>query len=282
MAMTTKQVSQVKTFLLILLGIVTISPLFIMFISSLKDDRLTIMQDMGSLRAFWVDKPVLNNYYEILGPGSLQNFGIYFRNSIIILAFVVAGTILVSSMAGYTMLRGKLKIHKYLLALVIALYIIPSETILLPLMYQVTKMRMLDTFAAQILPFVASPIHIFLFYQFMKQIPLSIGEAASIEGATFWQIYWRFYLPMNGPAVVTVAILQGMDSWNQYLWPLLITQTERVRPISIAIASYSQVGTIYWDRLMAASVLMVLPVLVLFLFFQKFFIASIVSSAVKG
>ncbi len=276
------KIDRIKAVILIIVGIIIVSPLILMVVSSLKDDRLTIVEDLGSLRAFIVTDPVFNNYWEILGPDSLQNFGIYFRNSVILLFGTALGTILVSSMAGYTLLRGRMRIHKILLLIIIALYIIPMETIMLPLLYQSIKMGLLDTFIIQILPLVASPIYIFLFYQFMKEVPSSLYEAADIEGVSFGGIYRYIYMPMNTAAIATVAILQGMDSWNQYFWPLLVTQTDRVRPLSIAIASFSQVGTIYWDRLMAASVLMMLPVLVFFLLFQKFFIASIASSAVKG
>lgn len=276
------KLDKIKALILIIIGIIIVSPLILMVVSSLKDDRIQIMEDMGSLRAFFVTRPTLSNYWEILGPDSLQNFGIYFRNSVILLIGTAVGTILVSSMAGFTLLRGKMRILKVLLPLIIALYIIPMETIMLPLLYQSIKMGLLDTFIIQILPMIASPIYIFLFYQFMKEVPLSLYEAADIEGVTFWGIYRHIYMPMNTAAIATVAILQGMDSWNQYFWPLLVTQTERVRPLAIAIASFTQVGTIYWDRLMAASVIMILPVLIFFLLFQKFFIASIASSAVKG
>lgn len=277
-----KRVDLLKAVILLLLGCVFILPLFMMVVASLKGDRLTIMQDFGSLRAFWVQNPTLDNYRDILSPNAVQNFGLYFRNSLIIMAAVIFGTIIVSSMAGYSLLRGRLKIHKYLLVAIIALYIIPMETIVLPLMYQVTKMGLLDTFIVQVVPFLASPFIIFLFYQFMKEIPGSIAEAASIEGANFWHIYRSIYLPMIGPAIATVAILQGMDSWNQFLWPLLVTQSDNVRPISIAIASYTQVGSIFWNYLMAASVLTMLPVVILFFAFQKRFIASVASTAVKG
>jgi multiple sugar transport system permease protein len=272
---------RVKTIALIALGLITVLPLFLMFVASLKSDRLTIMQDFGSLRAFWVDEPVLTNYLDLFARNSVQHFTVYFRNSLLILAASIFGTIAVSSMAGYSLLRGHLRIHKYLLTAIIAMYIIPIETIVLPLLYQVTKMGMLDTYAAQVLPFIASPIYIFLFYQFMKHIPASIGESAALEGAGFWGIYARIYMPMSGQSVATVAILQGMDSWNQFLWPLLITQTEKSRPVSVAIASYMQVGSIEWNDLMAASVLTMLPVLILFFAFQKYFISSVASSAIK-
>lgn len=272
----------IKSVLLLLLGLILISPLILMVVSSLKDDMYQIMEDMGSIKAFFVSNPTFHNYQEVLSSDSVQNFKRFFINSVIVLTGTVVFTIIISSMAGYTLHRGKLGIHKLLLPFIISLYIIPMESIMLPLMYQVMKWGISDTYIVQILPFIASPIYIFLFYQFFKQVPVSLSEAAEIEGASFWKIYWDIFLPINRSAVVTVAILQGMDAWNQYLWPLLVTQTERARPMSVALASFSGTGVIYWDRLMAASVVMLIPVLLFFLLFQRFFIQSVASTAVKG
>ncbi len=270
------------SFLLFILGLLIITPIFLMFISSLKDDRYEIMKDMGSLKAFIVTKPTLHNFKEVLFE-SVQNFGRSFFNSIIVLSVTVILTAIVCSMTGYALQRGKLKIRKYIFIAVLSLYIIPMESIMLPLMYQVSTWGITDTYVVQILPFVASPLYIYLFYNYFKEVPISLSENAELEGASFWQVFKNVYLPMNRAPIITVCILQGMDMWNQYLWPLLVTTDERVRPMSVAISSFTGTGgDIYWDQLMAASVVMLLPVLVLFLFFQRYFVESVASSAVKG
>ena len=270
------------SFLLFILGLLIITPIFLMFISSLKDDRYEIMKDMGSLKAFIVTKPTLHNFKEVLFE-SVQNFGRSFFNSIIVLSVTVILTAIVCSMTGYALQRGKLKIRKYIFIAVLSLYIIPMESIMLPLMYQVSTWGITDTYAVQILPFVASPLYIYLFYNYFKEVPISLSENAELEGASFWQVFKNVYLPMNKAPIITVCILQGMDMWNQYLWPLLVTTDERVRPMSVAISAFTGTGDdIYWDQLMAASVVMLLPVLVLFLFFQRYFVESVASSAVKG
>lgn len=270
------------TIFLAVLGCIIIMPIVLMFISSLKDDRYEIMKDMGSLKAFTVSNPTLKNFHEILFE-SVQNFGRAFLNSIIVLSSTVVLTFFVTSMAGYAILRGKLKFQKFLFIAILSLYIIPVESIMLPLMYQVSSWGLTDTYAVQILPFIASPLYIFLFYNYFKEVPVSLAESCELEGASFWKTYWSVYLPMNKSPIITVCILQGMDMWNQYLWPLLVTTEEKVRPISISISSFMGTGgDIYWDQLMAASVLMLLPMLILFLFFQRFFIQSVAASAVKG
>lgn len=274
-------IEKIKTALLVVLGVAIVIPIFMLFIGSLKDDMHEIMKDMGTAKSFIALHPTLHNYYEILFE-SVQNFSRAFLNSMVVLITTVILTFFVASMAGYSIQQGQLRARKILLVVIISLYIIPMEAIMMPLMYQMTAWHLTDTYIVQILPFVASPIYIFLFYQFFKQVPISLAEAAKLEGASFWQIYKNIYLPMSTSPVITVCILQGMDMWNQYLWPLLVTTKPAVRPMSVSIASFMGTGgIIYWDKLMAASVLMLLPMLVLFLFFQRYFIESVASSAVK-
>jgi multiple sugar transport system permease protein len=203
-------------------------------------------------------------------------------NSSLVLVGTVILTLIVSSMAAFVLQQGRFRGRKLLLGIITALYIIPAETIMLPMLYECLALGITDTYWVQMLPFVASPLFIFLFYQFFAQVPQSIAEAAHIDGAGPGRIFQRIYLPLNGPALATVAILQGMGSWNQYLWPLLATNTDDYRPITVAIASFFGSDTILWNLAMAGSVLMMLPVLAFFLAFQRFFIASVSSSAVKG
>ena len=184
-------------------------------------------------------------------------------------------------MGAYALLRGKFKINRWLIFVILGLYIIPLETIMLPMLFEAIKLGLVDTYMIQIIPFIAHPLFIFLCYQSFKAIPESISEAACIDGASFWQIYRNMYIPLSVPTIVSIAILQGMETWNQYLWPLLVTQSDSVRPMTVAIANFFGQDTIYWDRAFAASVLMMLPVLAFFLFFQRYFLASVASSAVK-
>ncbi len=270
---------RIKLIALLIGALLVTAPLILLFVSSLKDDRYQIIAELGSFKAFFVTNPTLNNFSEIL----LRNatFVRFFFNSVLIMFSTIAGTLIISSTCAFVILRGQFKFKNALLTGIIILYIIPQESIMLPMLFEASKMNLLDSYIIQILPFIASPLYIFLFYQFFKEVPLSIGEAAKIEGASFFQTYIKMYIPLCIPAFVTVAILQGMEAWNQYLWPLLVTQTERVRPLTVTIASYFSTSDIYWDQLFAASVIMMLPLLIVYLFFQKYFIASVSSSAVK-
>jgi ABC-type sugar transport system, permease component len=271
-----------RTIVLSILSVVIIVPLIILFASSLKGTRQEILADAGSFKAFFAPDPTLQNFIDILGPKAMSPFLRYMLNSGIVLVATVALTVLVSSMAAFVLLRGRFQGRKVLLMAITALYIIPTETIMLPMLFECISLRLTDTYWVQILPFIASPLFIFLFYQFFGQVPQSIAEAALIDGAGPFAIYRQIYLPLNGPSLATVAILQGMSMWNQYLWPLLSTNTDDYRPITVAIASFFGSDTILWNLAMAGSVMMMIPVLLFFLFFQRFFIESVTSTAVKG
>ncbi|MBB3541833.1 MULTISPECIES: carbohydrate ABC transporter permease [unclassified Rhizobium] len=272
----------VQAICIFIIALVVISPLFMLLIASLKDDRFQILADMGSFRAFWVSDPTLANFKEVAHFSGELAFGRYLLNSLLILAVTVGGGLVVNSMAGFVLAWGSLRGKAVLLALVVALYVIPQESIIMPLVVMVSRAGMTDTFAVQILPWVASPLYIFLFYQFFAQLPKELYEAAEIDGASVFRIYRSIYMPLSLPALATVSILMGIESWNQYLWPTLVTQTDYARPISVAIATFFGQDSIYWDRAMAASVLMMIPILALYLAFQRWFVSSFVGSAVKG
>ena len=237
---------------------------------------------MGSFRAFWVDNPTFNNFREVGNFAGELAFGRYLGNSLFILGSTVSLGLVINSMAGFILAWGSLPGRALILSVIIALYVIPQESIIMPLLIIVSRAGLSDTFTAQILPFVASPLYTFLFYQFFAQLPKELYEAASIDGASIFRTWWTIFMPLSLPALATVSILMGIETWNQYLWPILITQTDYARPISVAIATFFGQDSIYWDRAMAASVLMMIPILIFYLAFQRWFISSFVGSAVKG
>ncbi|MBB3407560.1 multiple sugar transport system permease protein [Rhizobium sp. BK316] len=272
----------VQSLCILVIALVIISPLFMLLIASLKDDRFRILADMGSFRAFWVSDPTLSNYREIANFSGELAFGRYLFNSLVILVVTVVSGLVINSMAGFVLAWGTLRGKAVLLALVVALYVIPQESIIMPLVVMMSRAGLTDTFAVQILPWVASPLYVFLFYQFFAQLPKELYEAAEMDGASAFRIYRSIYMPLSLPALATVSILMGIESWNQYLWPTLVTQTDYARPIAVAIATFFGQDSIYWDRAMAASVLMMIPVLILYLSFQRWFVSSFIGSAVKG
>ncbi|HWJ72462.1 MAG TPA: carbohydrate ABC transporter permease [Kaistia sp.] len=265
-----------------LIALVIVSPLIVLVVGSLKADRFQILADMGTFRAFWVDNPTLQNFRDMWVFSGALPFGRYLLNSLVILFVTVIGGVFLNSMAAFVLAWGRLPGRAVILAALVALYIVPQESIVLPLLTIINRIGLSDSFAAQILPFMASPLYIFLIYQFFIQIPRDIYDAATVDGAGPFRIYWSVFLPISLPVLATVAILLGIETWNQYLWPLMVTQTDHARPISVGIASFFGTGTVYWNNAMAASVMMMIPVLIFYLAFQRWFVSSFISSAVKG
>jgi multiple sugar transport system permease protein len=203
-------------------------------------------------------------------------------NSILIVFSIVILGIFANSLAAYVLSRLRFTGRRLLLGGIIALMIIPVEALVVPLLLMVNRVGWLDTYQAQIVPFIAHPLSIFLFYQFFTKLPKELDEAAYIDGAGPLQIYWKIVLPLSLPVIATVAILQSLEYWNAYLWPLMVTRGPDVRPVSLALAQFFTTPPPLWGDQMAFSVLMSLPVLVAYLAFQRWFIQSVVGSAVKG
>ena len=181
------------------------------------------------------------------------------------------------------------------LFLIIATLIVPFETIAIPLLLVVTKLPWigvndgapvveqgwLNTYQVQILPFAANAFSIFLFAQFFKSLPIDLDEAARVDGASELQVYRKIIMPLSGPVIATVAILTFLPIWNAYLWPLMVVQSEAVRPVMVGLQYFFQLNRA-WGEIMAYLSLITVPVLAFYLFLQRAFIASIASTGVKG
>ncbi|WP_344104815.1 carbohydrate ABC transporter permease [Myceligenerans crystallogenes] len=263
-----------------------------MLMSSLKPDQ-QIFADLGSWRAFLpVGEISAANY---AGVFDRVPFARFLLNSVVISGLTVALGILVNSMAAFALARLRWRGRGLVLGLVLATLIVPFETLALPLLWWVNKLPSfeadgftlafkqgwLDTYQVQIVPFVANAFALYLFYQYFDSIPRELDEAARIDGAGWFAIYRRVVMPLSGPAIATVAILTFLPAWNSYLWPLMVVQSEELRPVMIGLQYFFQLDT-SWGQVMAYSSLITIPVVALFLAFQRSFINSIASSGVKG
>ncbi len=269
-----------------------IFPLIFMFVSSLKPDA-QILADVDNVRALLpVGDLSLDNY---AGVFDRVPFWRFLFNSVLVTVLIVGLGLLVNSLAGFALSRMEWKGRKVLLTLIIATLIVPFETIAVPMVYWVSKLPTLvfedgllkydfgwlNTYEVMIVPFIANAFSIFLFTQYFSTIPTSIDEAARIDGAGWFSIYWRVVVPLAGPAFATVAILTFLPAWNAYLWPLMVVQQESMRPVMVGMQYFFQLNTA-WGEVMAYTSLITLPVLLVFLVFQRAFVSSIASSGVKG
>jgi len=272
----------------ILLALIFGLPLVFMIVSSFKPD-LQIFADLGGPQAFLpVGDLTLDNY---LGVFERVPFAQFLLNSILISVVTVGLGLIVNSMAAFAMSRMRLPGRRVILAVILATLIVPFEVMALPMLWWVNQLPYfdgsqfvqgwLDTYTVQIVPFIANAFSIFLFYQYFDSIPKELDEAARVDGAGWFRIYRQVIMPLAGPAVATAAILTFLPAWNQYLWPLMVTQSESVRPVMVGIDYFKQLN-VSWGQIMAYATIITIPVLALFIAFQRAFVSSIASSGVKG
>jgi multiple sugar transport system permease protein len=267
-------------------------PLVFMFMSSLKPDN-QIFADLSSFKAFLpVGDISLGNYTGVFDTVPAARFLI---NSIAITAVTVVVGLIVNSLAAFALSRMRWRGSTVVLAAIIATLVVPFETFALPLLWWVNKLPWvifqdnqffyttgwLDTYRVQIFPFLANAFSVFLFYSYFQSIPKDLDEAARVDGAGWFRIYRSVVMPLAGPAIATVAILTFLPAWNSYLWPLMVVQTENLRPVMVGVSYFMQ-QNVLWGQIMAYSTIITIPVLVMFLALQRQFIRSIASSGVKG
>lgn len=278
--------------LMIGLALFFVFPIVFMLVSSLKPDH-QLLSDTSSLRAFLpIGDVSLDNYVGVFERVPALQF---LFNSIVVTGTTVALGLVVNSMAGFAIARMRWTGQRVVLTLIIATLIVPFETIAIPLLLLVSKLPWiglegavpivtqgwLNSLHVQIIPFIANAFSIFLFVQYFKSLPVEIDEAARVDGAGWFQIYRRIVMPLSGPVIATVAILTFLPVWNAYLWPLMVTQSEAVRPVMVGVQYFFQLN-VAWGEVMAYLSMITLPVLALFLALQRAFIESIAASGVKG
>jgi multiple sugar transport system permease protein len=150
------------------------------------------------------------------------------------------------------------------------------------MLLMVNSWGIVDTYLVQILPFIADPLYIFLLYQFFRDLPKSLEEAAIIDGLSYFGIYRAITLPLSKPALVSVAILASIARWGEFLWPLLVTRVSTYRPLTVAMQQLFSIDPTYWGDIFAFASMMTLPLLIIFVVFQKHFVESIARTGIKG
>lgn len=221
----------------------------------------------------------LANYRDVWSAGS---FGRYFLNSALVAVIVVLGNLLFSSMVGYALARREFRGKRWLWLAILGLLMIPKQVIMIPVYILIVRLGLLDTYAALTLPFLVDAFNVFLMRQYIRQLPVDLEEAARVDGASDWTVFRQIVLPLARPALAVVGINTFLVNWNSFLYPLILTSSERMRTIPVGLALYSQgQHAVDWGHLMAGSMLATLPVLVVFLFFQRHIIEGITAGAGK-
>jgi len=261
------------------IALIFIAPLLYISVSSLKPD-LQIVSDMSSIKGFLPYGDLsLSNYLSVIQK---MDFFKYFRNSAISTILTVIFGTLINAMLGYSLGMLEFKGKKLILSLMIAMMIIPTEAVIINRMLIAFHLKMLDTMTVLVVPALAYPMYVFLFYSHFKGMPKELMQAAVIDGASYEMIFTRIMFPLSQPVIATVAIMTFIRRWGELLWPTLVTRTDRFRTLPQAMRSLFTNSYVYWGEIFAYGVMVTIPTVIIFLLFQKPFIQSIAMTGIKG
>lgn len=222
-----------------------------------------------------------SNYYD---AWTLLPFATFFKNSIIVSVAVVFGQLFTCSLAGYSFSRLRYPGRDRIFLLYLATMMIPFAVIMIPLYVQMRWMGWVDTLWPLIVPAIFTPWGTFMMRQFMSTLPRELEDAARIDGASFFRIYRTIILPLTKPALATLGIFTFLGSWNNFLWPLIIISSLNLKTIPLGMTAFQARMPMKtpWELVMAAATFAILPVLIAFIFGQKYYVQGIVTSGIKG
>jgi multiple sugar transport system permease protein len=269
------QTQVVSRIVLILGAMFFLSPLYWMVVTAFKETLELSVFPPTLLPTPWRWQNFLDALNQI-------PFWKYLWNTVIITVFSTIGAVFSNTLIAYGFSRINWIGRDVVFSIVVATIFIPFPATLLPLFIVFAKLHWINTFLPLIVPtFFGNSFYIFLLRQFMSQIPLEISEAARVDGANEWQIFWRLILPLSRPAIAVVALFSAIAAWNNFLGPLIYLQNDDLYPLSIGLQSFRSLHDVQWNLLMAASTLVVLPVILVFLFFQRAFIEGITVGSIR-
>lgn len=261
---------------LVFFVLTTLVPLLWMLSVSVKGEG-AVLRGPGDLVP---KEPTLRHYGEVWAGGA---FGRFFLNSTVVATLVVAGNLVFASMVAYGFARFRLRGSRVLLATVLGTLMIPKQVTMVPLYVLMSWLRLIDTYAALTLPFLVDALNVFLVYQFLQSVPRDLEDAARIDGASEAMVFLRIVMPLLRPVLAVVGINTFLVNWNSFLYPFILTASERMRTVPVGLALYAQGQySIDWGSLMAGSVLSVVPVLVVFFLFQRQIVAGLTAGAIRG
>lgn len=274
--------------IVIAVSLVMLFPFALMVITSLKS-----MGDIQSPTFSFIPREWhFENYAEAMRSGEWLT---YFYNSFIVTAITVVVSLILNSMAGYAFARLKFPGRTVLFFSVLVGIMVPPQVTMIPTFLMMKKFPLaggndlwgaggigfINSYTGLILPFIAGSFGIFLCRQFFISFPSALDEAASIDGAGKFRIFYQIYLPLSKPILATLAIFKTTSAWNDYMWPLIMTNTPDMRTVQLGLTMFRGETSTEWNLLMAATTLVVLPLVLLFLAAQRYFVQGIVTTGLK-
>jgi multiple sugar transport system permease protein len=256
-------------------AIIALLPLYWMVVTALQQPTLTV-----SFPPEWFpSNPTFLNFQRFFGRPHVLTWT---TNSLIVALAVTGIQIFTCAMAGYAFAKKKFPGGNFLFYLYIASMMIPGQVTLVPLFLIMSRLNLLDTYAGLVLPGIAGPFGVFLMKQFISTLPTDLIEAATIDGCGEWLTFMKVILPLAKPGLAVLGIFTFMGQWNQFLWPLIVTNSSSMRTLPVGLALLQEELPMQYGLLMAGATYAAIPMIIIFLMFQKYFLRGITVGALKG
>lgn len=279
----------VMSVVLLAVSLVMLTPFLIMVLTSFKTMGEIQSPTFSLFPKVWH----FDNYAEALSRGDWLK---YFYNSFVVTIITVVISLVLNSMAGYSFARLRFPGRDILFFSVLIGIMVPAQTTMIPTFLMMKQFPLaggnnlfgqdgigfINSYTGLILPFIAGSFGIFLCRQFFLNFPRALDEASQIDGASKFRVFYQIYLPLSKPILATLAIFKTTSAWNDYMWPLIMTNTEGMRTVQLGLTIFRGETNVEWNLLMAATTLVVLPLVVLFLAAQKYFVQGIVTTGLKA
>lgn len=255
--------------------VIVVVPLYWVLMTSLRSEQTFFSDDPLAFPS----KPTFDNYAKVFDAGFLG----YFMNSVIVTLVAATAAVFISLLAAYTIVRNDHAVSRASFSFALLGLAIPLQAAIIPIYYMITQLKLYDTLLALIIPSAAfaMPITIVILVNFLRDIPGELFESMRLDGASDWTMLWRLVLPLGRPALITVLIYDGLQVWNGFLFPLVLTQSPSQRVLPLALWSFQSELTVDVPGIMAAVILTMLPILVLYVFGRRQLVAGLTAGFSK-
>lgn len=255
---------------------------------------MTISVSLQTMDEIYASEPVMipeklmfSNYSRAMSNG---NWLLYFKNSAVVTVITVIISLFINSMSGYVFARIPFRGRNALFALILLGMMVPTQVTLIPVFSLLRSMNfisgaktgLINTYSGLILPYIAGSFGVFLCRQFYISFPSELDDAAMIDGCGRFGTFIHVYLPLSGPVLASLGVLKFTGTWSEYTWPLVATSGEKLKTVQLALTSFRDEGEIYWNLLMAATLVAGIPIYLVFFFAQKHFVSGLLAGSVKG
>ena len=260
---------------IVLMTLITVFPFIYMILGGL----MTYQESVSIPPTLWPSKLQWGNIKEVFEAAPFVR---YFFNTIFVSGISTLGTLVTTVLAGFALVKLEFKNKNLLVLVLISLLMVPYEAIVFTNYRTIARMGLLDTYAALIIPSLASVFYIFYFKNYLASIPISYYKAAKIDGCTDLEFIWKIMIPLAKPALVTIGILSFISGWNSFLWPLLVTNTTSLRLLNNGLSAFATEAGASVHLQMSAATLTIIPVLIIYFVFKKQIIQGVAKNGIKG